>query len=257
MSKHNKWMWPSVIGAVVVMGALLVAAQITKRPKLDAHGCGKELTGKTVFVIDQSEDLSEQTKNEIVARAMKVVAEKVTDGELVSVFSVTELSKKNLVPAFSYCKPTREGSRLTSNPKLLERIYRDKFAKPLEKSLRAPIAGSKESPVAQAIVDLSLSEYLTSPISSRLIVFSDLMEHTDKFSLYGCKATQEAVSRFRTARGATVARPAFKDMDVELNIVPRPNIPAPVAKCRDAFWVWFFGDNEGARASLTPNYLPG
>ncbi|QEZ44154.1 hypothetical protein [Cupriavidus oxalaticus] len=257
MSKPNKWMWPSVVASVLLLAAILVASQLNKKPKLDAHGCGLEPAGKTVFVIDQSEDLTEQTKAEVVARAMKVVDEKVKAGELVSVFSITELSKKNLVPVFSYCKPSREGSRVTSNPKLLERIYREKFAKPLEKALRMPIPGSKESPVAQAIVDLSLSEHLNSPAESRLVVFSDLMEHTDKFSLYGCKAAQEAISRFRYARGATVARPAFKDVEIELNIVPRPNIPAPVGKCRDAFWVWFFGDNEGARASLTPNYLPG
>lgn len=257
MGKNHKLMWPAAIASVVLIVAVLVGSQVTKKPKLDAKGCGQELAGKTVFVVDQSEDLSEQTKNEIVARALKVVDESVEDGELVSVFSVTELSKKNLVPTFSYCKPTRDGSRLVTNPKLLQRIYKNKFAVPLEKALRAPIPGSKESPVAQAIVDLSLSEYLKSPVSSRLVLFSDLMEHTDRFSLYGCKATQDAVSRFRAARGATVARPTFKGVDIQLNIVPRPNILAPVAKCRDAFWVWFFGDNEGERASLNANYLPG
>ncbi|MDW3688454.1 hypothetical protein RA280_43385 [Cupriavidus sp. CV2] len=257
MSSSNKYMWPVAIASGLALIAILVSVQLLKKPKPDELGCTKDSAGKTVFVVDQSEDLSQQTKAELVARAMKVVDEQVKDGELVSVFSITELSKRNLVPVFSHCKPTREGSRMLNNPKLLEKQYRQNFSEPLEKALRAPFSASNQSPVAQAIVDLSLSEYLKDSHSSRLVVFSDLLEHTEKFSLYGCRSAQDAVAKFRAARGAAVARPKFEDVAIELNIVPRPNIQASVAKCRDAFWAWFLGDNEGAHASLNPSYLPG
>jgi hypothetical protein len=254
---NNVKAWAAAIASAIVLIAILAASHFSKAPSLDASGCGPEPYGKTVVVIDASDDVTAQTRKEIVVRVKDVVAHKINDGELVSVFNVNEISKKNLVPMFAYCKPKRSGNELIENNRMLERTYIKKFEQPLEAAVRAQTQGSKQSPIAQSLIDLSLSEFMRSQKSTHLLVFSDLMEFTEKFSLYGCNSGTKAVNDFRRSRGAAVARPTFNNVDIELNIIPRPDISAASGKCRDHFWAWFLGDNAGPDARLTPSDMPG
>lgn len=247
-----------VAGASMLVFIAIGAAVVSSKPPVkDAKGCSADLPGKTVFVLDQTDSLSEQTRTEILARVIKFVDEKVKIGEMVTVFSVTELSKKNLTPTFSYCKPASTAEGAGQSQRFVSANYAKHFAKPLQAAVTAPIVGSKQSPLAQAIIDVSLSDYLQHPSNARLLVFSDLLEHTEGFSLYGHNHCQDAVGRFRTSRGAAVARPSFKSVDVQLHIVPRQQVSADTEKCRNAFWKWFFTDNVGQGAGFDQFYLPG
>lgn len=253
----NQLLWTGAIASGVLLIALLGASHFFKPQPLDVNGCGSEPYGRTVVVIDASDDVTAQTKKEIIVRVKDAILHKVKDGELVSVFTVNEMSKKNLVPLFAYCKPKRTGNELTENNRMLERNYVKKFERPLETAVRAPTQSSKQSPIAQSLIDLSLSEFMRAEQQTHLLVFSDLMEFTEKFSLYNCTSGTKAVNEFRQSRGAAVARPTFHNVDIELNIIPRPEISAVSGKCRDHFWVWFLGDNAGQSARLTPSDMPG
>ncbi|WP_250476031.1 hypothetical protein [Caballeronia sp. GAFFF1] len=257
MSKKTVQAGVAAGASAVLLVALLAYAKYTKPEPVDAMGCGQDVTGKTVIVLDTSDDVAAQTRKEIIDRVNDAIERKVSDGDLVSVFTVSELSKKNLVPAFAYCKPRRKGSEINENTRMLEHAYVKKFEKPLKAVVQAPIQGSKESPIAQSLIDLSLSDYVRSKGNANLIVFSDLMEYTDRFSLYKCSSGNQAIRAFRDSRGATVARPTFHNVDIELNIIPRSDTSAAVGRCRDIFWAWFFGDDDGPRAGFTPSNLPG
>lgn len=247
-----------VAGASVLAFIAIGAALLSSKPAAkDDRGCSADIPGKTVFVLDQTDSLSAQTRTEILARVTTIVDDKVKIGELVTVFSVTELSKKNLTPTFSYCKPAKTAEGAAQSQRFVGANYTKHFAKPLLAAINAPIVGSKQSPIAQAIVDVSLSSYLQHPSRARLVVFSDLLEHTEGFSLYGHNNCQDAVGKFRASRGAAVARPSFKAVDVQLHIVPRQQISADTEKCRNAFWKWFFTDNVGRGAGFDQFYLPG
>lgn len=244
--------------SALALVAILAAARFTKADPLDAMGCSPQVKGKTVIVLDTSDDVTAQTRIEIEKRVRNTIDHKVQDGDLVSVFTVSQLSKRNLVPVFAYCKPRREGNELKENTRALNRIYLTKFEKPLLEVIHAPIDGSEESPIAQSLIDLSLSDFLRSTGgSTNLLVFSDLIEHTDKFSLYNCTAGSQAVKLFKERRGAAVARPSFHNVELQLHIIPRGDITAVVGRCRDHFWTWFFGDNDGPNARITPFNLPG
>jgi hypothetical protein len=241
----------------VVLIGFLVASRLTKPLPVDAMGCGHDIAGKTVIVLDTSDDIAAQTRREIIDRVNNTIDKNVRDGELVSIFTVSELSKKNLVPVFAYCKPRRTGNELKESTRMLERTYVTKFERPLQAVVQAPIAGSKESPIAQSLIDLSLSDYIRSSGRTNLIVFSDMMEYTDRFSLYKCGAATQAIKSFRDSRGATTARPAFHNVNIELNVIPRRGTSAAAGRCRDTFWAWFFGDDDGPGARFTPSNLPG
>ncbi len=89
------------------------------------------------------------------------------------------------------------------------------------------------------------------------MIFSDLMEYTDRFSLYRYAGGSQAIRTFKESRDAAVARSTFHNVSVELDIIPRGDVFAEVGRCRDTFWTWFFGDDDGPDAKLVPSNLPG
>ena len=246
-----------MIGGAVLAIAALVAVKVAmgSKPRAGDDGCVGTSATSTVIVLDHSEALTRQTRDEITARTLAHV-ERAPANERVTVFKVSELSKKQLEPAFSHCKPAREGNRIVEDTRGLEKAYQAKFHVPLTSALHGSPANGKESPVAQAILDVSLSQYLRAPKNS-LLVFSDLLEHTPRFSLYQCADPQRAVALFRESRRGAMERPKFRDTAVHLNIIPRQNLARSTLTCRDHVWAWFFGDNEGGHATTETDYLPG
>jgi hypothetical protein len=247
-----------LIGGVVVfvLSLLGYSAYVGTRPKPGTDNCIGHPDASTVIVIDRSEEISQQTLSEIRARAMMYVTDSVGDNERVSVFTAEKVSKNALAPLVSLCRPKRQGSRLTENLKSLENQFRAKYEIPLDSVLKMTPGTSTESPLAQVIIDLSLSHYLRSQ-KNTLIVFSDMLENTDRFSLYHCVAPQNVIADFRASRTGTKERPEFRNTMVRLNIIPRFDQARTSLECRDKLWVWFFGDDRGAHAGLDLDYLPG
>lgn len=250
-------------GYMLICGVVLIAAVLfggklaaDAKPEADEEGCAGAVAAETVIVLDHSETLSMQTLEEITARAMAHVREKARTNERVTVFYVSELSKKSLAPAFSRCKPPHEGSRLHQDVKGIAKAFKRDFLAPLEGALKAAPSNGKESPIAQALIDISLSRYLRSP-QNTLLVYSDMLEHTPKFSLYSCTDAMRSVALFKDSRKGAQERPHFSQTRVVLNMVPRLDISRATLKCRDQVWAWFFGDNDGASAGLDVDYLPG
>jgi hypothetical protein len=248
-----------MISAVVLAFLVVIGYKLMHPPgpPLEADGCVSPVVRNTVVILDHSEAVSEQTQSEIVARSLAAVADKAQVNERITVFRVSELSKKSMEPIFSQCKLPQEGNRLTEGVKAIAKNYQKRFLEPLKQALQVEPDNAKESPIAQAIIDVSLSQYLRGQ-TNQLLVFSDLMEHNDKsFSLYSCSPHHDVIDEFRRFRRGTQERPAFRNTAIQLNIIPRKGLADGALKCRDKLWPWFFGDAEGANSSLTTDYLPG
>ena len=245
---------------VLVLGALLAVVAmklvIGTPPKAGPDGCIGSVAASTVIVLDHSETLPEQTRNEIEARAIAHASEKAQANERVTVFTVSDLSKKSLVPVFSRCKPKREGNRAYEDVRGIEKTFKRDFLDPLRNILKTIPGNAKESPIAQALVDISLTQYLRSERNT-LLVFSDMLEHTSKFSLYTCVDAKNAIALFRESRKGAQERPKFQQTSVSLHMIPRNDISKSTLKCRDQVWEWFFGDNQGNWARSDIDYLPG
>lgn len=255
--EKRKQAWLIIAGSVAFLAALLAAKVLVSTPPI----CDPAVKSKTVILLDHSEAAAAQTIDSIVERAWKIIDTEVPEGELVSVFTLSRMTKKDFKPSFTACKPRRDGSRSTEDVKRIRHEFEDKFKKPIRAELAAPIPGSDESPIAQALIDLSLDDArFRSPDVTRLVVFSDFLENTPGFSMYKCSDPAKAVDKFRLSRLGAVERPTFKNVDVRMNIIPRHNVTKGMLQCRDKFWVWFFGDNQGSCKSascLTPDNLPG
>ncbi|MFM2084322.1 MAG: hypothetical protein RLY95_1140 [Pseudomonadota bacterium] len=217
--------------------------------------CDPSIKSKTVIVIDQSEDVPTQTTNAILERAWEHIVKNVPAGERVSIYAVTSESKNNLKAVFSSCKPRETGSQLVENAKKVTRDFEQKFKNPIREILAKKISGSDQSPIAQALTDLSLDDksFRSSDVT-KLLIFSDFLENTPKFSLYKCTNATAAIQLYKSGNIGAVQRPSFNHSEIKMHIIPRRKISSSAIQCRDAFWVWFFGDNKG---SLTPDALPG
>jgi hypothetical protein len=152
--------------------------------------------------------------------------------------------------------PQRDGSDLTENRRKIQRQFAERFTKPLDAALAGTPAKSDSSPISEAVSDLSASEFLGAP-TNRLIIFSDMLQNSDNASLYGCTSAKAAIVDFRSHRAGAIERPTFQNTAVELHVIPREGIGAETVKCRDGFWAWFFGNDDGADAGLTMKMLPG
>jgi hypothetical protein len=258
MTRREK-AWYMIGGSVAFLIALLTLKQLMSPPPV----CDPKIKSKTVILLDHSESVSSQTVDAIVERTWKHIEERVPAGELISVYEITKLSKTNLKPSFEGCKPRTEGSQYVENAKKVSRDF-ENFKKKLKADLSAPIKVANhpvESPIAQALIDLSLDDkHFRSEDVTKLLVFSDFLEYTPKFSLYSCSTGKQAIKDFRVSRTGAVERPSFKHVDVQLNVIPRTISNRAAIQCRDEFWLWFFGDNQGSckqDACLRRDDLPG
>lgn len=259
-SKDKQGVALIAVAAVVVVVLVSFKFKSDSAPRADKFGCVGPVTENAVIVLDQSEKVALQTRKEIVSRALLHVENTVKPNARVTVFSVSDVSRQNLAPIFSLCKPRKDGNRLVESARTMEKDYQTKFIEPLTKALNVDAYDSKESPIAQALIDISLTQYLRGERNS-LLVFSDMLENVPgKFSMYSsaaCGSRATAVMAFRESKKGAQERPTFKNTDIQLNIIPRSNVSKTALSCRDHIWPWFFGDNEGKDARLTPDFLPG
>jgi hypothetical protein len=252
--KQGIWVIAGVFGVLVAV--LLLKMQQDSKPKPGPDNCVGLVAANTVVVLDHTERISEQTLEEIVSRAMAHVRDHVKVNERVTVFTVSDLSKQSLKPLLSICRPPESGNRAVEDVRALRKRFQENFEKPLRQALAVTPGDSKESPIAQAITDISLSQYLRGDTNT-LLVFSDMLENTQRFTLYRCKSPSDTIARYRESRRGAMERPQFKNTLVALNLIPRMDQPSTTLKCRDQLWPWFFGDNDGPQAKLNTDYLPG
>jgi len=256
MNKRNQAY--CIIGASTLLLILILSLKfMISKPEI----CDPHVKSKTVILIDKSEDVTKQTINEIVHRSLELIgSENIKEGEKISIYDISSVSKRNLKPVFEGCKPRANGNLVIENVKKVQRDLK-KFREKIEEQLSKEIHGSNESPIAQAITDISLNHrnFISEDVT-HLMIFSDMLENTNnpKFSLYGCSSGKDAIEKYRTIKTGAMVRPKFENVQIELNLIPRTGITKQSMACRDLFWVWFFGDATcQSNTCLKSTYLPG
>lgn len=224
------------------------------QPAPDVNQCIEPVQQNLVILLDHSDHATLQTHEEIIARSLKQV-QTIPSNTRVTLFAISRTSQRELKPLFSACRPPDDGSILTENVKKVRRSYEENFRRPLQRALAQSIAVSDQSPLAQSITDISLTQYLRAPRNT-LLVFSDMLENTKAFSLYRCSNGDGAIQEYRQARAGAQERPQFSNATILLNFIPRYDLPKETLSCRATFWNWFFGDNKGA-GSIQSDFLPG
>lgn len=266
-SNNSNWKvnFAWIIGCVLIF-AVIISHKVwnDKQEKPNAKDyCFETIQNKVAIVIDKTDLIPVQTQGEIVIRSLAAIQKHTKVGDLVTVYEITQDSLSSLKPVFRMCRPQSgsDVSAFDSNVNKVDRKFKNIFEKPLLDVLSKNTGQAQNSPIAEAIADINLSDAMRDAEQGRILLFSDLMQHSSNVSTYKCQNAEIPIAQFRKSRqGSVEPRPLFKNTYVELHVIPRLGISELEAKCRATFWNWFFGNmeaSENAEIGLSPVDLPG
>jgi len=164
-------------------------------------------------------------------------------------------------PIFARCKPPSgaTASEWTQNPARLARAWRASFHEPLQRALASSLAQlpSAESPIMALVQKAVLAEFPANPTDAprRIVVISDLLEHTRAYSQYGAAPPGFAV--FVEQRFARHLHVDLTGIDVEVLYVSRPGQEKVQGTRHLDFWKDYFVWLGVGPHRLTITRVPG
>ncbi len=243
--------WLLMLGAaaaVAVMAGLFVVQRRTEtRMAIDPDTLCPTTGPRAIVAI-----LVDVTDPLAPAQAMKLreyVRREVDQAEVGTEFSLGMVSQDldRLGAEVALCKPHsgRDVTQLTQNVRRVEDRYDRRFLTPLNALFDQMIAASdaKRSPIMEAIQALigDTPGFVTFDGPKRVIVVSDLLQHSDAMSFYRGEDWQS----FTASATAQRLSESLGGADVTLFLIPRPagfkGDPAAV----EDFWIRYF-DHQGA-----------
>jgi hypothetical protein len=227
---------------------LYLRAQEVNQP-VDQDQCPlKGPVAQTIVLVDATDTISVIAQQEILQRL---------SDEMLATQKGARLEVRLLEPGdertrvlASRCNPGdgRDLDEWTSNPRKRQEIWEREFGSRLEQAFEQSMGQSEadSSPIMRALQAISverLTRQADRSIPTVLIVISDMMEHTDAFSLYREEATLEA---FETSPAAALHRVDFASAEVRLWMIARLN-NAPATRLAE-FWARWIVANRGTFA---------
>lgn len=166
-------------------------------------------TSQTLILIDTTDALAQVTQTQVLNKLRDVVTAIPKDGllELRLLGADAAQTRPAMEPL---CNPG-DGADIdpvTGNPEMAKRRWQTQYAEKVDEALRSSVVGSEQdySPIMEAIQQIA-AEHLTSQhdrsIPSRLVVVSDMIQHTAGYSHYVDGLSPEAFAAKARNRLAT------------------------------------------------------
>ena len=202
----------------------------------------------TVILVDRTDPFTD-LHTMLFESAVERGSAALSAGERLSIFLIEARTSTPPTPILSLCKPD-DGSNanwLYQNATLLRSAFEKRFAQPLTAlvdGLREP-AQAPASPILETIRAVSLlPSFREAPERRKLIVVSDLLENTARYSHY---RTRPNFEEFRTSPYGASLMPSLKGVSVELVYLPNQRAQRRQGRAHLAFWHAYFTD-AGATA---------
>lgn len=244
-----KFIGLAALAALSVAGGVAAAwyAIENRPPALDARGCPPGPSrGGLVVVLDLTDAIDPAQMRRIRAGIERAIAE-APDWSEVAVGAVRPIAEGE-GRVFSACKPPdgAAASELTQNPRQIRARYETAFLTPLGAVLdeMAIVQGANSSPIMETI-QATISRapgWDEASGERRLVLVSDLLQHSDAFSLY----RGGDWDAFRKTSGYARLSRNLEDVSVEILRLPRPAARGPDPQAVDDFWSGYL-DRQGAR----------
>ena len=196
LSKENK----TIIGYVIigvclaVFGILAVSALALKKNSYDPDTfCPGDIKAHTIVILDKTDSLS-PNQQRFVLDYINKAKDKLETFEKFSIFILDEDTHTNPAPLFSKCNPGSKESanQLYQNPGKIQKRFDEFFLKPLKENMKNVLADNtgSQSPIFEMIREVSLREDFGPDVKKRtLIIVSDMMHHTSRFSHYKSRSS--------------------------------------------------------------------
>ncbi len=251
--ERGPWFWRGAIGVMLfsVIGLFSVAAFNTA-PALEvdtACRMDRKDPAHTIILIDQSDPFSE---NDLAWVSELIDSEARTlprFGRLTVVLpnSATPFDPTTL---YTQCSPgsVDDANPILQNPRMIDDTWREQFYLPLTHTVGETLKTTSQpsSPLFEALYSVGdRADFQTNRKNRRLVIVSDLMQHSDGFSFYRHGADLAAYSNASVSQQV----PKMGGVDVVARIVPRQEYDLPIGELR-AFWRAYF-DKTGASFGST------
>jgi hypothetical protein len=241
--ERGPWFWRSAIALMLTsVFGLFAAAAIHQPPETDdVTGCrtDREDPAHTIVLVDQSDPFN-ATDLDWVRSLLDGEARGLERYGRLTLVVPNSASPYDPVQVFTGCSPgsAAEANPIFQNPKMIEQAWERKFHEPLmtraDEALADTVAPS--SPLMEAMYTLAdRPDFQDHVPARRLILVSDLMQHSPGFSMYKNGADEDAWA----ASDIADMRAGLDSVQVVARIVPRQQYALPLGDVK-AFWRdWF------------------
>jgi hypothetical protein len=195
--EHNWFLYIGVVLIVILAGA--AGWSILNKTKYDSVTLCEEdaISNATVLLIDKTGGFSPNQKR-ILLRAVEAEIEKLETGKRLTVYEVDDGEYEGLSkPIFDKCRP-KDGTdvnQFVENKQMIEKSFNHAFLGKLQliTSDLEEENDAKSSPIIESLSDISTLYNIEPHIKvERLIVISDLLQHSPQISFY--KSDAESIS---------------------------------------------------------------
>ncbi len=246
LSKENKTVIGYIIIGIclVIFGVSMISAIALKADPYDSETfCQDEVTEHTIIVLDKTDSLNSNQQRFIVDYINKE-KDKLRTFEKFSIFMLTENTYVNPEPIFSKCNPGtgKNANQLYQNPRKIQMRFDRFFSKPLKENLNSLFSDStgSKSPIFEMIRELSLRDNFSNNIQKRtLIIISDMMHHTSKYSQYRNKINYQDFSK---GSYAYEVRADLNSVNVKIVYLLRGKLGNIQGSRHLSFWKDYFED---------------
>lgn len=241
-----------IAGAVAAFGVIgwLVFTESGK-PGIDAATLCPEdgPTGHLAILLDTTDPVS-ATQLQAARNRITALIDAAPDFTRVSFATVSPDEGVRAGSFESLCKPPRDASALTGNPRLVAAKYQDDFVTPVRAALDGLLAipEAQSSPIIEALQEFltAIPGFTTATVPRDVVLVSDLVQHSDVFSFY----RGNDWASFRASGAEARLAHSLDGAQVRILRLPRPTAPQDVV---DDFWVRYL-DAQGA-ARVMPTVL--
>lgn len=237
------WFWRGAIALMLTsVFGLFAAAAIHQPPGTDKEtGCrlDRQDPAHTIILVDQSDPFN-ATDLDWVRSLLDGEARAMPRYGRLTLAVPNSASPFDPVTVYSVCSPgsADEANPIFQNPKMIAAAWEKKFHAPMidkaDEALRDTVAPS--SPLMEAIYTIGdRPDFQDHVPARRLILVSDLMQHSKGFSMYRSGADAEKYA----ASDLAAMRAGLDGVEVAARIVPRQQYVLPLEEVK-LFWRdWF------------------
>lgn len=242
MSKKDQQGVMLALGVAVIVMLIFVAAAWPKPAYDKVTLCPEtEPYGRTAVLVDASDPLSSSQRTAIHEGLTHLKAS-LARYERMIIAVYREGAAPEIV--FDMCNPGsgKDASPLYETPTRVQRVYEEKFDRPLNEVLERMLAANTapQSPILEMIQDIStLYQFDPSAPHRRLVVISDMLQNTPRLSHYRTKPNYAAFVN------SDYANSVMADLDkvvVTVFYVSRPGSEKFQNNNHTDFWIRYFKD---------------
>lgn len=252
--EKGPWFWRGAIALMLTsVFGLFAGAAMNQPPATDADThcrLDRRDPSHTIILVDQSDPFN-ATDIAWVRALLDDEARALPKSGRLTLAVPNAGSPYDPVTIWSACSPgsAAGANPIFQNPRMIEQAWQRRFHEPLMMGAEAVLIDNvaPSSPLMEAIFTLGdRPDFQGQVPARRLILVSDLMQHSRDFSMYRSGTEWDA---FETSALMSM-RPGLAGVDVVARVVPRQEYALPLGDVK-AFWQRWFMQTGASYGSVT------